>query len=193
MDGWLVGMDWLAKIYRWKRGGEETSDIETVIIWLILIYLGRGYLINLVHGMFFRFKGDILIGQKIKIDNHNGEVKVLKTFDLLLENKDGESVIIPYSSLAKQELILQNHSSEFFTHAFSLFTENNLNMELLENEIKKSPWISSVVKSKITKSQSENNQTKYNVIVYSLNEKYNYFIENDLRSFVKDSKLNTNK
>ena len=33
-----------------------------ILISLILIYLGRGYLINLVHGMFFRFKGDILIG-----------------------------------------------------------------------------------------------------------------------------------
>ncbi len=41
MYGWLVGMDWLAKVYRWKRGGEETSDIETVIIWLVLIYLGE--------------------------------------------------------------------------------------------------------------------------------------------------------
>jgi hypothetical protein len=134
--------------------------------------------------MFFRFKGDITIGQKIKVDAHTGIVSELKTFDLLLENKEGERIIIPYFTLAKQEVILKNLSSDFHTHSFSLVTNNNTSIKLIRKEIQLSPWVSSVFESKITKTKLDNSQLKFDILVHVVDEKYSYFIESDLRKII---------
>jgi len=152
-----------------------------VIISLVIIYLARGYLRNLINGLFFRFKGNIRRGQKITINNHSGMVTDLKTFDLILENKNSERIIIPYATLAKEDIVLKNISADFCTHNFSIVTNSDITSKLIETEIKNSPWISSKMEVKVSRTRLDEKQFKYTILVHTLDEKYNYFVENDLR------------
>ncbi|MEN8957828.1 MAG: mechanosensitive ion channel domain-containing protein [Flavobacteriales bacterium] len=153
-----------------------------VILCLVFVYLGRGYLMNLIHGLFFRLKGDIDLGQKIAIEEHSGTVHKMNVFEMEIQNKEGEIIQIPYGNMFKKEIVKKNFSSDFSSFKFSILVSDQINEQDIKNKIFQMPWVSLVFQPTVTRTmQSEGNRT-YDIIVYALDEKFFTHIENDLKA-----------
>lgn len=152
-----------------------------VVLTLIFIYLGRGYLINLIHGLFFRLKGDIVVGQKIALENYSGIVLNTNTLDLEIQNIEGEIIQIPYGNMAKKEIVKKDFSSDFSSFKFFVLTGHKVTESELKNILILQPWVSSVFPPKVSKGAQSEDNIRYDIIVYALDEKYHSMIENDLK------------
>ena len=153
-----------------------------IVLATVFIYLGRGYFVNLIHGLFFRLKGDIAIGQKIATDQYSGVVFKLNTFDVEIQNEEGEIVQIPYGNMASKELVKKDFSADFSSNKFTIVTSNAINEVYLRNKLLALPWISQVISPKITQLKEENGLVTYSIITYPIDEKFNFFVERDLRA-----------
>lgn len=153
-----------------------------VVLAGVFVYLGRGYLINLIHGLFFRLKGDISIGQKIAMTNYTGVVFKLNTFDVEIQNEEGEIVQIPYGNMASKELVKKDFSADFSSFKFTLVVSQEITQAYLKKKILSQPWISQVITPKITPIKEEKGKVTYSIIAYPIDEKFNYFVERDLRA-----------
>jgi small-conductance mechanosensitive channel len=152
-----------------------------IILSAVFIYLGKGYFVNLIHGLFFRLKGDISIGQKIAMKNYAGEVVELNTFDVAIQNEEGEIIQIPYGNMASMEIVKRDFSADFSSHKFVITTSSSITESTLKNSLLSQPWVSSVIIPKITRLKEEDETITYSVLAYPIDEKYNSFVERDLR------------
>ena len=158
-----------------------------IVLTLIFIYLGRGYLVNLVHGLFFRLKRDIVLGQKIAFDEYNGIVEQMNVFDLEIENDKGELIQIPYGNMANKEITKKDFSSDLSSFKFSLNVPFAVSETQLKQKLLSSPWISTVFEPKITKVSNNNEYNSYNVIVYALADKFHSNIEKKIKNEILES------
>lgn len=152
-----------------------------VLLAIGIIYMGRGYFVHLIHGLFFRLKKSIVVGQTIGVHNHSGTVVSLHTFDLELENREGEIILIPYGSLVEKELIKMDFSTHFSSHKFTLISPADLEVNEMKKKLLSQPWVSSMILPKVLKNKSGDNQFHYSILVYTIDEKYNPAVESDLR------------
>lgn len=152
-----------------------------ILLCLVLIYLGRGYLANLIHGLFFRLKGDIHLGQKIALDNHEGFVHKLNTFDIEIQNKEGEIIQIPYKNMASKEVVKKDFSSDFTSFKFSMTIPQSTAESEIRNKLLQMPFVTNVFEPKISKTNLEGSMAKFDIVVYVLDEKYHSTIENKLK------------
>jgi len=152
-----------------------------IVLSAIFIYLGKGYFANLVHGLFFRLKGDISVGQKIATKEYAGIVVRLNTFDVEIQNKEGEIVQIPYGNMASKELVKKDFSADFSSHKFVIATNKSISDSIIRNTLLSQPWVSSVIMPKITRIKEESDTVTYSILVYPIDEKFNSFVERDLR------------
>ena len=153
-----------------------------VILILIGVYLSRGHLINLINGLFVRFKGNIQVGQDISIGKKSGRVTKMNSFDLELENKTGELIQIPYGTLSQKEIIKKDFSADFTSHSFSIVTEEQVTESKIKSILVQMPWVTSVFAPKVTRVMQSEGKINYEVLVYSLDEKFHSHIENDLKT-----------
>ena len=153
-----------------------------VILTLVFIYLGRGYLINLINGLFFRLKGDIDLGQKIAVDEYSGVVHKMNSFDMEIQNKEGEIIQIPYGNLVKKEIIKKDFSSDFSSYKFSIVVSDTVKEQDIKSRILQMPWITSVFQPKVTRTMQSEGKSNYDIIVYALDEKFFTHIESDLKA-----------
>mgnify|MGYP005987967905 FL=1 len=153
-----------------------------VILSLVFVYLGRGYLINLINGLFFRLKGDINLGQKLSIDNYSGVVHRMNVFDMEIQNNVGEIIQIPYGNMVKKEIVKKDFSSDFSSYSFSILVSDGVTEQDIKNRILQMPWVTSVFQPKVTKTIQGEGKTNYDIIVYALDEKFFTHIENDLKT-----------
>jgi len=152
-----------------------------IVLSAIFIYLGKGYFANLVHGLFFRLKGDISVGQKIATKEYAGIVVRLNTFDVEIQNKEGEIVQIPYGNMASKELVKKDFSADFSSHKFVIATNKSISDSIIRNTLLSQPWVSSLIMPKITRIKEESDTVTYSILVYPIDEKFNSFVERDLR------------
>ncbi len=157
-----------------------------IVLGGVFIYLGRGYLINLIHGLFFRLKGDIAIGQKISMTEYSGVVFKLNTFEVEIQNEEGEIVQIPYGNMASRELVKKDFSADFSSYKFNVVVKKEVTETFLKSKLLSQPWISQVILPKITQLKEENGYVTYSVISYPIDEKFNYFVERDLKSSLEN-------
>ncbi len=152
-----------------------------VVLTLVFVYLSRGYLINLFHGLFFRLKGDMNIGQEIAFDDYQGTILKLNNFDFEIQNKEGEIVQVPYSTMVNEEIIKKDFSTDFSAYKFSIKTESEISEKELRIKLLQSPWITPVFPASIKKVNSDDEKSMYDIIVYAIDEKYHSIIERDLK------------
>jgi len=153
-----------------------------VILSLVFVYLGRGYLINLIHGLFFRLKGDIDLGQTIAFNDYSGVVHKLNVFDIELQNKEGELIQIPYGNIVKEEIVKKDYSADFPSYSFSILVTDDITEQDLKNRLFQMPWLSNVFQPKVTRNMQSEGKVNYDIIVYALDEKFFNHIENDLKT-----------
>lgn len=153
-----------------------------VILSLVFAYFGRGYLMNLIHGLFFRLKGDIDLGQNIAVDEYVGIVHKMNVFDMEIQNKEGEVIQIPYGNMVKKEIIKKDFSSDFPSYKFSILVSDEITEQDIKNRIFQMPWITSVFPPKVTRAIQGEGKINYNIIVYALDEKFFTHIESDLKT-----------
>ncbi|MGB1041342.1 MAG: mechanosensitive ion channel domain-containing protein [Flavobacteriales bacterium] len=157
-----------------------------VLLSLIGIYLSRGYLINLINGLFVRLKGSIKIGQDISIADRSGLVTKMNSFDIEIENRKGELIQIPYGFLAQKEIVKKDFSTDFSSHSFSIVADEQVSESQIKSNLIQMPWVTSVFAPKVTRVMQSEGNINYEILVYSLDEKFHSHIENDLkRSLLK--------
>lgn len=152
-----------------------------VVLSLVFIYLSRGYLINLIHGLFFRLKGDMNLGREIAFDSYQGTILKLNNFDFQIQNKEGEIILIPYSTMVNEEVIKKDFSSDFSSYKFSIKTNSDVSEKDLRIKLLQSPWITPVFPFSINKVVSMDKDPIFDIIVYAIDEKYHSIIERDLK------------
>jgi small-conductance mechanosensitive channel len=152
-----------------------------ITLLLVLIYLVRDSLLNLIHGIFYRFKDSLEKGQKVIMEGEEGTIHSLNTFDVSFENKEGEIKSIPYQKIISLNIIKKDFSSEFFSHNFSIKTHELINEEVIKKQIIAMPWSSEVYLPKITKTQLEDSLHQFDIIVYTIDRRYFSFIEEEVR------------
>lgn len=157
-----------------------------IVLGGVFIYLGRGYLVNLIHGLFFRLKGDIAIGQKISMKDNSGVVFKLNTFEVEIQNEEGEIVQIPYGNMASKELVKNDFSADFSSFKFTVVTKKEITATYLKRKLLSQPWISQVISPKISQVKEENGWVTYSVISYPIDEKFNFFVERDLNASIEN-------
>jgi small-conductance mechanosensitive channel len=153
-----------------------------VILSLVFVYLSRGYLINLIHGLFFRLKGDINLGQKLALDEYTGVVHKMNVFDMEIQNIEGEIIQIPYGNLIKKEIVKKDFSSDFSSYKFSIIVSGEITEQDIKNRIYQMPWITTVFQPKVTRTIQSEGKINYDIIVYALDEKFFIHIESDLKA-----------
>ena len=153
-----------------------------VLLTLAAIYFGKGYLINLVHGLFFRLKGNIKQGQEIAFDTFQGTILKLNNFDFELQNKEGEIIQITYSTIVNEQIIKLDFSADFSSYKFSLRTNALTTEKKIRNILLQSPWITPVFPSSIKKIETTEGIITYDIIVYAIDQKYHSVIESDLKN-----------
>jgi len=157
-----------------------------VVLSLVFIYLSRGYLINLIHGLFFRLKGDMNLGQEIAFDTYQGTILKLNNFDFEIQNKEGEIILVPYSTMVNEEVIRKDFSSDFSSYKFSIKTNSDVSEKDLRIKLLQSPWITPVFPFSINKVSAINEDSMFDIIVYAIDEKYHSIIERDLKMDLLD-------
>lgn len=153
-----------------------------VLLSLVFLYLGREYLMNLIHGLFFRLKGDIDLGQKIAVDKYAGIVHKMNVFEMEIQNKEGEIIQIPYSNMVKTEIIKKDFSSDFSSFKFSILVSDEITENDIKNRIFQMPWITSVFPPIVIRTIQGEGKINYDIIVYALDEKFFTHIESDLKT-----------
>ena len=153
-----------------------------VLISLLVIYLSRGYLINLFHGLFFRLKGRLNLGQKIAFDSYQGSVLSLNNFDFEIQNKEGEIVQIPYGNMANKEIVKQDVSADFSSFKFSIKSNLDTTEQEIRAKLVQSPWVTNVLPFSISQKSTASENLVFDVVVYLIDEKYQSFIERDFNS-----------
>lgn len=155
---WLLFFSW----YIFKFA--EIMSIYTLIIsgiLLVLIYwISRFFLKDLIAGMFFRTNGRFKEGEVISQGNYKGFIRKFGLQSLEIESHEGQIIFIPYSKLLDSHYIKSESEEQSAAYTFSITLNRTLSREETIDQIKSFiislPW-SSIQKTPVIllKEQSE--------------------------------------
>ena len=173
---------WILFVLYWLYVLVRPFPFLGVTIILVFAYLSRGYLINLIHGLFFKLKGNISLGQEIAFGNFQGAIVRLNHFDFEIQNKEGEIIQVPYSTMVNEKVIKKDFSSGFSSHKFTVTTSIDISEKDLKTKLLQSPWITQVFPPAVNLTSSEEDYLIYDIIVHLIDDKYQSWVERDLKA-----------
>ncbi len=147
---WIFYLCWF--IFLFLKSSSFFVIVVFAILFFILYFIGKLWLIDLIAGIIFKSGGQVRKGDYFEKDENKGIVYSLGSRFLILENIEGNLVHIPYHSITsaifkKNEVIEQKSG-----YTFDIETKCTENLEELKSDMQKSilslPW-SSIHKSPV--------------------------------------------
>jgi len=185
---WLLFFSWYT-----FRFAEIMSLYAFVVIGILLIlifWISRYLLKDLMAGMFFRVSGRFKEGEVIVHKKHKGAIKKFGIQSLVIESQEGQIIYIPYSKLMESLTIKSESTEQSAAYTFLFNILCTLSQEDSIREIRSFlislPWSSiQKIPMVIIREQSEDHYT-VEVTIYPIEKAYAKKIEQvTLEKFMK--------
>ena len=176
---WLLFFSWYT-----FRFAEIMSLYAFVVIGILLIlifWVSRFFLRDLMAGMFFRASGRFKEGEVLIYKKNKGAIKKFGTQSLEIESFEGQVIYIPYSKLQDSIMIKSESTEQSAAYTFAFNILNTTTPEDSINSIRKFvvslPW-SSIQKSPLVMiSEQASGHSTVEVTVYPIEKIYGKKIE----------------
>lgn len=154
---------------------------------LLVIFLSLTWksISNLINGLFVRFKGNLNVGQRLSIDNIEGIIHGVHTFDLVIETGESDYVHIPYRKFANKSFVLKEYSTVFYSDSFTVLTPLKLSEKEVSLFLLKQPWVFISNKPKINISKKEEEVYQLDITVYVIDKKHTTYLKDALRAYTQ--------
>ncbi|HPE86564.1 MAG: hypothetical protein PHU97_09450 [Bacteroidales bacterium] len=127
-------------------------------------------------GAVIRFNPNIKLHETIEIDGIQGQIKAFYSDSLLLENEKGESIILPYTTIAGKRITKQHFSNQVKSFRFTITTRNTVHPAMqiagLKQFILRQPWSSVNKDPQINFIDTTNQGHLYEITVYTPGNSY---------------------
>jgi hypothetical protein len=122
----------------------EKFFTSITIVAAAIAILSKDYINNMINGLIMMFGDQLALNDYIKIGDHNGKIIDINFLNIVLENPDGDKILIPNSAIITGQLISYSELSvRKVTFGFELpsnhsITDDSLNSAILDgiNEYK---------------------------------------------------------
>ena len=114
---WILYLSWY--IFRFAEIRSVYAFVVTGILLVVLFWLSRFFLRDLIAGIIFRATGRFRQGEVIVHGKFRGNIKTFTLLTLEVETADGQSLFIPYSELVGSATIRQESAEQAAAFNFS--------------------------------------------------------------------------
>lgn len=180
---WLLYLGWsLQKFY------EAKSIFVLIVIGILAIlmfWLSKYWMKDLIAGTIFRATKRLKEGDTLQVEEQKGVIKKFRKTSILIETHDGQTIILPYSSIVGKTNIKSEGTEKSYGVSFELQTPRQEDIEKDAVQIKSFiislPW-SSVQKQPIINPIKETpDYCFYEIIVFPIDKSYFSRIERTVK------------
>lgn len=157
-SGWLFFFSWFT--FRFAEIESIFALVTAGILGLIIFWISKFFLKDLIAGLVFRTSGRFNEGDRIKLDGLKGSVRKFGLVELEVESTEGSTLFIPYSTLTEAINMKSEDADQTSAYSFSLELKRTLSQEetvsVIQNFVLSLPW-SSIQKNPVVliREQSE--------------------------------------
>lgn len=158
--------------------------ILLILLLAILVWIAWFAIRDFTAGIILKFQQAFEIGGRVKIQNVAGRVKKLGYLSMKIENYQGEIISIPYSNVSQEIRIQPSQEEVIRNQTFQIQVPKRTSLgdtvERLRITILNAPWVAIHKRPHIKVLEETEEFYSFEVIVYSLHEKYFQKIKNYL-------------
>ncbi len=180
---WLVFIAWSLHFFAKKNIAVGIGLF--IVLLVIALWASFYYLKDYLAGIVFRTGNDISVNEYIEVNGTAGKITAMKNRLLTLENEQGTVVQFPYSKLVGAEIKKEEHAETISGHTFQLNIPKNKPLIETIGELKNAainlPWASLKKNPQIKPLQQDEQFYLIELTIFSLEKKFFYNIENNLR------------
>ncbi len=116
----------------------EKFFTSITIVAAAIAILSKDYINNMINGLIMMFGDQLALNDYIKIGEHNGKIIDINFLNIVLENVDGDKILIPNSAIitgqltSYSELSLRKVTFGFELPSNHAITDESLNTAILE-------------------------------------------------------------
>lgn len=141
---WIFYLCWF--IFLFLKSGSFFVIVVFAILFFILFFIGKLWLIDLIAGIIFKSGGQVRKGDYFEKDANTGIVYRLGSRFLIVENIEGNMVHIPYHTITSSVFMKNEAIEQKSGYTFDLETKCTRSLEEIKSDIQKSilslPWSS---------------------------------------------------
>ena len=177
---WVFYFSWY--IFRFSEINPYYTIAIIFILLIIIFWISRYFLKDLIAGIIFRASGKFKTGDIIMFKEIKGKVRKFRVDCLEIESPENRVVYIPYGKLIDRTAIKSESTDQTMSYSFLLETKKNKPQEEIIKNIRRyllsMPW-SSVKKDPevVLREQSEHHYL-IEITVFPLDKQYAKKIEN---------------
>jgi len=167
----------------------DTNPITHIAF--VIVFLGASWLFfkDLLAGLVFKLTGKLKAKQLIQVDEYTGKIAKLGYLAIELELSTGEIVVLPYGLFIGQKIIKPNPSDEVKSHTIEIelfdYQPTTETLRMLQELTLYIPWSVITKEPAVTVKKRTETGYVYQIVFYSIDEKYFPDMEKFMREAVR--------
>ena len=120
-----------------------TSPYVSLVLIVLIIIAGRAFWKDYIPGLLFRWENNAETGDRMRYGNGHCTIEDIGPRNLQLRNKDGETIILPYSHIVEAVISKSVQKSKLYQFTFRVTIENenpDTVSTLISRCIQECPW-----------------------------------------------------
>lgn len=183
---WLLYFSWFT--FRFAAAGAVYALVIMVILLVLIFWISRYFLKDLMAGMFFRLNKHYRVGEIIAYEGWSGTIQRFGSQSLEVRTQDGQIVFIPYGKLQESLIIKSESEAQSAAYSFSIITNKKepapeVRKKVLQHLISL-PWSSVHKVPFVAVRESSENQFQIEVTVYPIEKAHGRQIETSIRKLI---------
>lgn len=176
---WVLYLSWY--VFRFAEIRSVFTFVVIIILLVLLYWLSRYFVKDLVAGIVFRVSGRFREGEIIVYGDIHGRLRNFRLLSVEIETPEGQLVYISYSSLAEAPSVKRESTDQSTAFSFVLNTPDNKTREDTILEIRhflvSLPWSSARKSPSVAIRKQESGQFEVEITVFPIEKAFGRRIE----------------
>lgn len=176
---WLLFFSWYT--FKFWEVMSIFSFVVIAILLILVFWISRFFLKDLIAGMFFRTSGRFKEGEVISLENYKGFIRKFGLQSLEIESQEGQIIFLPYSKLLGSYTIKieSEEQSAAFSFTFDMQAKNTPEETIKEirSLLISMPWSSVQKNPVVSLKEGVNEQYTIEVTAFPIEKEYGKRIE----------------
>jgi small-conductance mechanosensitive channel len=181
---WILFLIWASQQFFTEKPIYNVFLAGAVVV--VIVWASWFALKDVIAGIILRAEDAYETNQIIKLNNLEGKVRKLGYRSLGIETETGEYVKIPYSQIAGQLRVLSDPQQATHSHRFTITVPKSCSLDETARQLRllalSAPWSSPKKEPQVKSLNDDDENYRFEVVVYSLGEIYFRKIEDYVRA-----------
>jgi small-conductance mechanosensitive channel len=185
---WLLYFSWFT--FRFAAAGAVYALVVMGILLVLIFWISRFFLKDLLAGIFFRLNKQYSEGEIIAYEGWSGIIQRFGSQSLEVRTQEGQIVYIPYGKLQESLITKSEKEAQSAAYAFSIILDKkelvpDIKTRILQHLVSL-PWSSVHKVPNVALKETQENRLEIEVTVYPIEKSHGKPIEDSVRKLTQE-------